>query len=344
LSEDAPVETKKDYQISEFGINGEVYISADVGMDMSSDWINKLSTNRNPEFENVRIFMKRIVDGRFQLFRYDRNEMRRFFFRKDNGALEQLIYKRYFPNNEHVSAAKNNYFRQQLRNEVTCDGAATEKVENVDYDNDDLVKYFNAINQCNGSAPKTITGKKEVKGNFNLAASVFWGQHRFHLGESTLPAHDFGSKTYVSFGAEAEYVLPVWNNKWSTIGEVSYNKFEEKDVLSDGGSFETKLNYILFSVGFRHYFFLSPKSQIFANVVLTYEAIGSDSFIQYKRPSFQPPKYVYGDNSIVPAIGAGYKLGHFLIEFRYDIPGNPSPYPIEYKYTNVKAIVRYQFL
>jgi hypothetical protein len=346
LTEDSTVQSKKNSEISEFGVGENVFISVNVAMDMSSDWVDKLSLNRNPEFETVRIFMKRLVDGQYELFRYDKNEMMRFFFSSNNGPVKQLIYKRYFSDADRLNAAKNNTFRQQLRNEVKCSAEnPAAKVENLNYSNNDLVKYFEAVNQCYGSTTQTATVKAKSKGEFNLAASVFFGQHSFSFDHPNRASHDFGSKAYVSFGAEAEYILPFWNNKWSAIGEVSYNKFE-KDDLENGESFSTKFSYILISAGFRHYFFLTPKSKIFVNAVINYEGFKEkDSFVQYASATHVYPAYDLGANSIVPAIGVGYNFGEFFIELRADMPGNPSPYAATtYSYSNYKLIARYQFL
>lgn len=264
ISEDGATQTKTQDDVVAFSVGDQTYISARVDMDMSSDWTGKLTTNRNPIFENLRIFMKLMADGRYKLYRYDKNEMVRFFFATENEPVKQLIYKKFLVDNDRITATqKNNTFRQQLLTDVRCEGQTTKAdVEQLDYTNKDLIGYFNKVNGCNGSlAAKQDTKKSaDEKGGFQLKGSVFLGQHSLAFDHPALTSHDFGSKTYVSLGAEAEYILPIWNNKWSVMGEVSFASFNDEQTTTAGDNYKVKFGYILVSVGFRHYMFLSDKA------------------------------------------------------------------------------------
>jgi hypothetical protein len=345
LTEESKTETRKDYQVAEFGVDKNKYISVEVDLDQSSDWTERLSTIRTPEYKRVRVFLKLIVDGKYKLYRYNMNEMTRFFFRDSTGSIKPLVYKRFFTDNTRLSIARNNLFRLQLAAAVKCENESSKlETEKLNYTNTDLIKYFQSVNACNGSSIASDVVEARAKGKFHLKASVFLGQHSLGFEHQNFTSHDFGSKTYVSLGAEAEYIVPLLNNKWSAIAEVSYNKFEQDDLENDGDAYAASLRYILISVGGRHYFFLNPKSKIFIDAVLNFELINKDSGISYSSPTYDYPKYIFGGNSFVPGIGVGYAYANASVEFRIDKNGNPTPYStIGFAYSNLKIIARYQF-
>ena len=349
LAENGSPVSKKDFEVSEFGVGNVRFISRDVEMDQSSDWADRLSRTRAPEMENVRVFLKVIVDGKYRLYRYDRNEMMRFYYDSDSLPLKQLIYKRFYTDNGKLTMARNTLFRMQLDADVKCENGSTPKTANLNYNSTDLIKYFEAVNACATTAADAPVAAKtpteiKTKGQFHLKSSVFLGQHSFAFDKIGL-SHDFGSKSYVTFGGEVEYILPFWNNKWSAIAEVSYNKFNETEHTDTFDRFDIEFKYLLFSVGARHYFFLNQDAKIFVNAVLNYEAIHDGSFVQYSHEDTVFPGYAIGRNSVVPSVGAGFAYSRFSAEMRYDFPGNPTPYgSIQYDYQNYKLIVRFQIL
>ena len=349
LSDDSATESKTQNDVVVFSVGDNTYISATVAMDMSSDWTGKLTTNRNPIFENVRIFMKLMADGRHKLYRYDKNEMVRFFFATESQPVKQLIYKKFLVDNDTITATqKNNTFRQQLLTDVRCEGQTTKAdVEQLDYTNKDLIGYFNKVNGCNGSLAVKQKDEKEAtkKGGFRLKGSVFLGQHSLAFDHPRLTSHDFGSKVFVSLGAEGEYILPIWNNKWSVMGEASFASFNDEQTTEAGDNYKVKFGYILFSVGFRHYMFLSDNAKLFLNAVLNYHAIRKSSIIEYSDLDHLYSPYNFSPNSITPGLGIGVNYRMVDVELRYDIKSNPTPYStVDYEYNNVKLIGRFKFL
>lgn len=345
-TEEGKILTKKDTEVNEFSFGSTKFIAIELDVDQSSEKLQFLSTLRNPEFKKQRLFLKVVVDGTNKLYHYRKNEFQRFFYSNANLPIQQLIYKRYYPNangggnTNYNDMATNNSFRQQLITNVKCASTKQSDAESVLYQKSSLVKYFETVNQCNGD--KVVqTELHAVKGSLNLKASAIIGQHGFSQSYP-FSGLDFGSKTYATFGIEAEYVFPFLNNKWSAIAEPHYVSFKES-IQKNGTDLTLNFKYVQIPVGARYYFFLENNSKIFVNGVLNYSVISKKSKVTFDDGSNDP--FVFGSNSITFGLGAGYNYRKFSVEFRVNTKGNPSPYSaIDYDYNNTIFILRYQFL
>lgn len=339
LSENDVASVKRDFEVREYAVGESKFVSVDVDIDQSSENLNRMSTKKNPEFEKKRTFLKVLADGSSKLYHFGSNDFQRFFYSVDNGTIQQLIYKRYYIDFYKIDVATNNTFRQQLWTNVKCDNISIATIEKLQYNRSSLTKYFESINLCKGD--KVAAKSEGKKGSFNLKASVMGGIHSFSMS-SPLLSHDFGSKEFVTFGIEAEYVLPIRNNKWSVIFEPTFNSFKTDDPENDN-DLSVTYKYIQLSGGFRHYFFLAKQSKIFVNAQMNYAAMSSDSDIKFDTQHYNP--YLFGSNSITFALGAGYNIQRFYFELRYNTKSNPSPYgSVEYSYKNSEVIIRYRFL
>jgi hypothetical protein len=334
---DAPV-VKKDFEIKEFAVGDAKYISAEVDIDQSSDRLGNLSSRREPDFIHKRTLLKVLVDGTAKLYYLSNAEMERFFFSVSGPPIQQLIYKKYYYDSNFT--ASNSSYKQQLLTSVKSPATTQKDVETLEYKAKGLTNYFEKVNLENGDKPRE-SKKEEKKGSFNLKASVMYGSHGMKVA-SDLANKDFGSKQYLAFGAEAEYILPFNKNKWSLIVEPTYNSYKEKGQ-SDADELSMTYKYIQVTAGFRHYLFLNANSKIFLNAGIAYQAVSSSSHMDFLDHGYQ--NYEFGSNSITLALGAGFNYGRFSVEARYFTDGNPSPYAaVNYEYTNVALIGRFRFL
>lgn len=344
LSENDAVQTKKDFEVAEFSFGNTKFISTNVDMDFSGDRTTNLTSTKNPEFKNVRIFMKLITDGKAKLYHYGKNDLQRYFYSVNDGEVQQLVYKRYYPDHYKLDIAKNNLFRQQLWTDVKCAETQMSDVEKLAYTNAELVKYFESVNKCNGSAVVAKTETK-AKGSINLKGSVMFGRHKLGFDRPSLTSHTFENKSYVAFGAEFEWIVPFWNNKWGVIVEPSFGHSYESDESNGTFNYTADLKYFHIGAGFRHYFFLNDNSKIFLNATLNYDGIAGKSQMAFTESNHVYEPLEFGGNSITPAMGAGFNFKKFFLEFRYYPESNPSPYAgITYSYTKSELIFRYQFL
>jgi hypothetical protein len=102
------VQTASIGTVKEFGIkNSSKYIRAKVKIDQSSNLINELSHERDPDFKEELLFLKVLIEGQVFLFQHVRNSSVRFFYKKNDSEISQLIHKEYFINNK---ISENNSF------------------------------------------------------------------------------------------------------------------------------------------------------------------------------------------------------------------------------------------
>jgi hypothetical protein len=272
--------------VKEFGINGvSKYTRAIVKIDRSSDEIDNMSSDRNPNFQEEQLFLKVLIEGKASLFLYIDN-LTRLFYKLNNSEISQLVYKRYLINH---NIAQNNLFRQQLFLDLKCQEITLNDVNNIKYGQKDLKRIFVKYNECNNSSYINYqpTQKKDFF-NLSLRPGLNYSSLKIQNSWSDSRDTEFGNKINFRFGIETEFILPFNKNKWSIIIEPTYQyyKSEKKTETSNvsGGIFVSNINYwsIELPVGVRHYFFLNNTSKIFANISYIFDFTNNSS-IEFKR-------------------------------------------------------------
>ncbi|WP_291285216.1 tRNA modification GTPase [Flavobacterium sp.] len=305
--------------VKEFSITGQSkYIRSLVKIDRSSKNIESMSTDKNPDLKEETLFLKVLVEGKASLYSYNDGNLRRFFYKMDNTEIKQLIYKTYL--SENYSIAKNNYFREQLFIDMKCENILQKEYEFLDYNSTKLLKFFIKYNKCSDTNFATFE-PKEKKDVFNLTL-------RPRLNNSSLSISDhfdfkFDSKTNLSLGIEAEFILPFNKNKWTIIAEPTYQyysgeKSKQTSNLS-GGEVNAKVDYksIELPIGIRHYFFLNNNSNIFVNASLLFDFdLNSKIELTRKDGSLVNKLDVSSRNTLVFGIGGKFR-DRYSIEFRY---------------------------
>jgi hypothetical protein len=271
--------------IQEFGIeNISKYIRRTVNIDKSSKDLDKLSNNRNPIFNEETLFLRVLIEGKASLYEYIQSNLRIYLYNNDNSKIEQLIFKSYKTIEDKY--AENNLFRQQLSNSLKCQNLNLNRFKNINYKRNELINLFIEYYECNNQKVTTFENKQK-RNLFNLnirprlVNSSLMINHNFSFTQTDSNGNlnfsefnissDFGNTTNVSFGIEAEFILPFYKNKWAIIIEPTYQNFKSETTNNTGiyygGSLTTDINYssIEIPIGVRHYFFLNDKSKIFIN-------------------------------------------------------------------------------
>jgi len=296
--------------VQEFGIhNRSKYKRYSVKIDRSSEAINELSTDRNPIFKKEQLFLKVLIEGKATLYFYEDNSLRRYFFKINNGDVEQLIFKSYQTKQSKIGI--NNTFRQQLWNHLKCEDITLEHIQDIDYNKHDLVDFFEKYHECNNSEFIKIK-KKRKRDLFNL--TIRPGVRNSSLSiynNSNGREGDFGTQTGFIIGLEAEFIMPFNKNKWAIIIEPTYQYFKSEKE-SYPSSYIADYKSIEFPIGLRYYFFLSKKSKIFINGSLVIDIpINSEIDVE-------PGTYYKIDTRPNFAFGLGYNYGkRYSLEMRY---------------------------
>lgn len=327
-------------EITEFVIgNSARYIGADVQIDRTGYELSQLRYNRNPIWENERLFLKVLIEGKATLLIYNDSNLQRFFLMKDD-SIRQLVYKKYL--SESTETRENNAFRQQLLVDVNCGETNENSIKEIDYKITDLVTYFKKFNECADSKFTDYAPKKNKSAlNLKITPGIQYASVNITDAYNTTKNKSGQLDGTLNFrlGLEMEYVLPFNKNKWSFIVEPSY---QSSDVSNEINGYSLKVDYnsIDVAVGIRYRMFLGQQSNIFING-FTGPSFPVKSTIDLKQPS---PYNATPSGNV--SLGIGYNIKKISAEMRYyknkDLMNEYLYWTIAYD--RISLILSYKFL
>ena len=290
LSKDGEPQVASIASVKEFKIeNGIKYIRRTVNIDRSSESINRLNNDRKPVFKEEELFLKVLVEGKSNLYEYVDMGLVRYFYKREKAEIEQLIFKRYKTNEDFIR--KNNRFRQQLWVDLECENLKLGKIENLDYTNKDLVRFFTKYSEIHNVDIKYLAPKQEreffnltIRPRINVSSlAVKYNE----VNSIQNPIHnekiDFGNGLVFGLGLEAEFILPfnkisvADKNNWAIIVEPSFQHFKSEKTVNQSNVAEemhtAKVNHKIIetAIGLRHYFLLGEHSKIFVDASLLFD-------------------------------------------------------------------------
>ena len=222
------------------------------------------------------------------------------------------------------------------------------QVVKLDYRKKDLTKFFSEYNSSVNSTQ--IIYNKAKKGDFfnlSLRPRVNTTSLSVKGPSSGFYDADFGKKSGFSFGVESEFVFPFNKNKWALLVEFDYQKFSGTSRYAvghvSGGELLASIDYkyINIPLGVRHYFYLSEKSKIFANISYVASATLNSSMVLRKNDgSHFKTLWVEADANM--AYGLGYKFNNkYSIEARVYTNRSVFNDSINSLYKNASIILGY---
>lgn len=312
-------------EITEFSVgNAYKYKKYTVDVDRSSAVLERLSTQKMPEWQNETVLLKIIVEGKATLYQYEDNNLIKYFFSNGNhDKAEQLVYKQF--NLSGTAISENNQFRQQLFNLMKDGDIKPSKFEKIKYKKDDLAALFMEYNMTTDQEVTNLTEKQNKSNiNFKIVAGVNFSSLSAQNSVIDL-GYDFGNKTTYRIGAELEYVMPFNNNKWSIFIDPNYQSYE-KEGKKGNYEWKTSYQYAELPMGLRHYMYVNSNSKFFVDGAYVLAFKFGDSYIQYNSPKLDISR------TSNFAFGAGYSYKKYSIEARYSFNHNI----INYTYWNTE--------
>ncbi|MHA7057299.1 tRNA modification GTPase [Aquimarina sp. M1] len=285
LNEDSEEKVFSTKNCKEFGIdNISKYQRSEVQIDRSSNNTTDLSVNKEPIFNKEVLFLKILIEGEKNLYKYADKNLTRYFYNKDDNTISQLIFKNYI--NSENKIGKNTAYKVQLWQDLKCNSITIKTINNVGYNSKDLTRFFENYNKCQQSEFTNYTTKQK-RDFFNLSFRPGIKSSSLSINNFTtdLPTFsvDFDSKIDARFGIEAEFILPFNRNKWSFFAEPTYQSYKESFTFESGIKVDVDYTSIELPLGIRHYLFLSKQSKLFVNGAVVLDFPLGDAAITYER-------------------------------------------------------------
>jgi len=315
--------------IKEFGIYNDVkYVTYNGNIDYSSDNTADLSSNKEPEFKNVSVFLKEIVTGNKNLYSYQGQNVTRYFYSDPNSSIQPLIYKKYFFNGNNSQIAANEEFSNQLTVIFSDDNKTQVLIPKTKYTSSDLKKIFNVHNsKISGTTQEKPLSETKKNSKFNLAIRPGFNFYSPLEITKTFSNNGLPSKTGFRIGVEAELVLPFNKNKWSIIIEPTFSFYNNKTTIRTNDNLYNinvdNYSFISIPLSVRHYMFINDKSKIFINAginVLTLKTSSAKDFpLDYDGYVFDRLKLSSSQAFKSAVFGIGYNYNNkYIIEARYN--------------------------
>ncbi|MDT0645730.1 outer membrane beta-barrel protein [Zunongwangia sp. F260] len=337
-SENGEVKIHTIDHVREFGVPEHYqYKRVDVRMDRSTNDFSRLSNDRNPDFQEERLFLQSLVEGAANLYFYREGGLERFFYSVEGSHPEQLIYKKY--NTPDNKVGINTRYKQQLWQDVKCPSATINSFKNLDYRRGELVRYFVNYNKCSNSNYQDFTQRKDTD-FFNVKLKLGVGVSALKMDQREYGNAVEGQlQTSLRLGMEAEYFFPFLKRKWSFFIEPTYYEFETKDkgvayftvasVPSNPnasyarveGYFEVDYSAIEIPLAFRYYIISKENSNFFLNGGLAIGRIlkSSTKATRIDGSSLNTNFDLKDSGSASFLLGVGYSFKSFSLEGRYHI-------------------------
>lgn len=143
-----PARSKPLAEISEVSVTGAFkIIHTQLQIDLSGDTPTLLGYTRDPEWSSQDAFLWTLVEGVSNLYVYENEGLKRYFYSTESVPVEQLVFKKYKTTS---GIEVNDLFKQTLFDEVNCSKNLVSYFNGLSYTEEDLVRHFLQENKCTG--------------------------------------------------------------------------------------------------------------------------------------------------------------------------------------------------
>lgn len=354
LNTNGKIETATLNEVKEFKIGESIkYVRKAVLIDKSSEVIENMDRNFEPNFKPDTLFLKVLAQGNANLYNYYSKELNRFFYDTNNQEVKQLVYKLYLDKDNQI-ATNNSYKEQILKDFKLLTSEQKSNLYKLNYELKSLTNFFNQYNPINTATKSSqlVANSSNSKNAKPFSLSVRPRINYSNLGLKTVLFYSkdvkFDNKPIIAIGAEAEYLLPYNKSKWAISIEPTYHTYNNKAVTDINYFNEVsyqliKYNSLEVPTTVRHYLYLNNKSKLFINASTIFD-FPFNSYIQnidYNLNENSKKKLVF---SVSFGCGIGYKLKNkYSIELRQNFNRDllPNKVNIISKYNTSSLVLGY---
>lgn len=329
--------------IKEFGVRDEIYVSAMVETEVSSDEVAIKDQDPELKIEVHKVFLQTLFKGDKYLYYYKSSSRKDNFYIKQDTIIELLRHKKYvlYDGNEHRIVENKKYAAQLAQYLNNCPYILSE-IESTKYTYSSIEKLFISYYDCSQSE---ILFRKKIK-QASIEKGVLFGASISSLDFSGsaldyLIDTDFNFSTDISAGVFTDLIISGHQGRWSINNDLIFTTLsisgQHKDIKAAENytihTTEFDLSYIKMHNLLR-YSYPVGKVSLFANIGMSNGFIVSES--TYSRQEIR----LYSSENTVEGkaldkirkleqgivFGAGTKYNKLSFEIRYERGNGISPY------------------
>lgn len=228
--------------IRAFGVKDEIYISAIVDSEISSQQSGSLDFDPKISTEKDTTFIQLIINGQKSLYYYRNRRDNDNFYIEMNNELMLLEYKKYFKLHENDKLVKENKrFIGQLSLYLDDCQELQPKLESATYNKKDLEKIFLSYYSCVEQELTFHKKSEPAKIEFGLQAGItntILNFSKYNNEFKYLEESDYQSSLNPTFGLYLDIIFPKNQGKWSINNELAFTSFaiegKYEDIRSEG--------------------------------------------------------------------------------------------------------------
>ncbi len=311
IGENDIVQTGAIEQVKLFSVSEESkYVRETVLIDQSITVVTNLDNNKEPVFKEQTVFLQVLLEGQASLYAYESGSEIRYFYETIDKPITQLIHKKYVTADNVVKT--NAAYKSQLWENLKCGDMPMQKMQYLEYEQDELIAYFKDLNNCLGSEiyDWEQNKRKKTQVKINVEVGTRWAHLRLGSNSPIVDGIEFNSRGY-SIGLIPELTLPFNKNKWSVYAGLLGRHLQGK-TISQSDLVVFKYHTIEILVGLRHSFYLNDDSRIFINPIYSY-GFNAQAIVDFA--SYNDLELSTNQNI---GIGAGYAFKNYSLEIRYE--------------------------
>lgn len=315
VNENSDIEKISFENLQYFTVGSSSFEKATVLVDISTEYVNNLKNDREPEFVEETALLKIISNGEVKLYEFKDSQKHRYFISQE-GQINQLVYKSYLNSKNQI--VKNENYKSQLLFLLECEKVSAKDIQTLEYETSNLRSIIGKFNNCENA--NYVEEKKEVKkGKISLSPKIRFNKSKFSVNSERVESVnlELENDIFISYGVEFEYIFGFNNNKWGFVIFPYYEKFE--DNVSNDRFKDIKINYsaIVSQFALKHYMFLNDDLKFSLNAGINISFANSNSEIAYSTSVTRIFSIDTG-NFINLGLGLTFK-NKFSVDFNYDV-------------------------
>lgn len=289
LSEGTETLKATTYNTAEVSVGGQTFRRFTVNVDRSSDELNSISTSSEPVISRETVFLKLLVKGDANLYKYyDGVSLRYFYTVNDTDEPTALTYKMYRGDDNKI--LYNRTYKSALQKLMGTKVADPQLYKNLDYKDKDMIALFRKYNGITDENAVSTTPSLKGKLHLKVGAEARVVSLEADFLASASSSYTFDSKVTPAFGAELEWVMPFNRNKWGLFFAPYYHTYKNSGskIFGTGAStvenkWEARYTALELNLGGRYYMYLSGDARIFLNGGFVFSKGFNNSGLKYTR-------------------------------------------------------------